>query len=135
MKNIFSEMRRRNIFRVAGSYAVIGWIIMQVIAVMTPALNLPDWLDSFFALLIIAGFPIALFFAWAFELTPEGVKRTEEVVDGQTIRPQTLRKLDLAILAAVALVAFLIVGTSLRSLKAASPAAIDGAAQRSVAAA
>ena len=75
MKNIFSEMRRRNIFRVAGSYAVIGWIIMQVIAVMTPALNLPDWLGSFFALLLIAGFPLALFFEWAFELTPEGVKR------------------------------------------------------------
>ena len=74
-------MRRRNIFRVAGSYAVIGWIIMQVIAVMTPALNLPDWLGSFFALLLIAGFPLALFFEWVFELTPEAVKRTEMVVD------------------------------------------------------
>ena len=54
---------------------------MQVIAVMTPALNLPDWLDSFFALLLIAGFPLALFFEWVFELTPEAVKRTEMVVD------------------------------------------------------
>ena len=55
---------------------------MQVIAVMTPALNLPDWLDSFFALLLIAGFPLALFFEWAFELTPEGVSAQKWLLIG-----------------------------------------------------
>ena len=53
MTNIFSELKRRNIFRVAGAYAVVAWVTMQAIAVMTPALKLPDWVDSFFALLII----------------------------------------------------------------------------------
>ena len=62
--------------------AVIGWIIMRVIAVMTPALNLPDWLDSFFALLLIAGFPLALFFEWAFELTPEAVSAQKWLLIG-----------------------------------------------------
>ena len=94
---------------------------MQVIAVMTPALNLPDWVDSFFAVLLIAGFPIALLFAWAFELTPEGVKRTTPVHDKDGIRGQTGRKLDFAILGGLGLVAALVIGTHLFSGSTLSP--------------
>jgi len=121
MQSLFSELQRRNIFRVAGAYVVVGWLTMQVISVMTPALNLPDWVDSFFAILFIAGFPIALLFAWAFELTPDGVKRTESVHAHDSIRDQTGRKLDFAILGGLGLVATLIIGTSLFSGSTSSP--------------
>lgn len=115
MNLLFAELKRRNIFRVAGAYVIVGWLTMQVISVMTPALNLPDWVDSFFAILFIACFPIALLFAWAFELTPEGAKRTSSIDAHDSIRDQTGRKLDFAILGGLGLVAALIIGTSLFS--------------------
>ncbi len=83
---------------------------MQVVAVMTPALHLPDWVDSFFAVALIIGFPVAILLAWAFEMTPEGVKRTESVADGDSITDKTGRKLDFAILGGLVLVGALIVG-------------------------
>ena len=82
---------------------------MQVVAVMTPALNLPDWVDSFFAVALIIGFPIAVLLAWAFEMTPEGVKRTESVEDGDSITAKTGHKLDFAILGGLVLVAVLVI--------------------------
>ncbi len=98
---LFSELRRRNVFRVAGVYAVVAWIVMQVIAVMTPALELPGWVDGFFAVLLIAGFPIAMILAWAFEMTPEGVKLTANVPEGESIAPKTGRRLDYAIIGGI----------------------------------
>lgn len=94
---------------------------MQVIAVMTPALNLPDWVDSFFAILLIAGLPITLLFAWAFELTPEGMKRTTSVYAKDDNRSQTGRKLDFAILGGLGVVAALMIGTNLFSGSTLSP--------------
>ena len=84
---------------------------MQVISVMTPALNLPDSIDSIIAILLLAGFPIAMILAWAFEMTPEGVKRTEAVKEGESITDKTGRKLDFAILGGLVLVAGLVIGT------------------------
>lgn len=104
LNSLFAELKRRNIFRVAGVYAVVGWLIMQVISVMTPALNLPDWVDSFFAITLIAGFPIAMILAWAFELTPEGMKPTKAIETDESITAKTGRKLDYAILGGLALV-------------------------------
>jgi len=82
---------------------------MQVIAVMTPALNLPDWVDSFLAILFIAGFPISMLVAWAFEITPTGIARTEAVDIDASIREATGRKLDISLLVGLLLVAGLIV--------------------------
>ena len=121
MNNLFTELRRRNIFRVAGVYAVVGWILMQVVSVMTPALNLPDWVDSFFAVALIIGFPIALLLAWAFEMTPEGMKRTESVAGGDSIAGKTGRKLDFAILGGRLLVAVLVVGNRFMPQKMPTP--------------
>ncbi len=121
MNKFFTELKRRNIFRVAGVYAVVGWILMQVVAVMTPALHLPDWVDSFFAVMLIIGFPVAVLLAWAFEMTPEGVKRTENVADGDSISGQTGRKLDFAILFGLVLVAALVVGNRLLPQKTIVP--------------
>ncbi len=111
MNKLLSELKRRNIFRIAGVYAVVSWIIMQVISVMTPALKLPDWVDSFFAILLLAGFPIAVILAWAFEMTPEGVKRTEAVSTEDSITTKTGRKLDVAIMAGLAVVIAVIIGS------------------------
>ncbi|WP_420434190.1 tetratricopeptide repeat protein [Hyphobacterium sp.] len=77
MKSILSELRRRNVFRVAAAYLVVGWIVMQVVSTIGSAAGLPDWADSFALIILVAGFPVVLFIAWAFELTPEGMKKTE----------------------------------------------------------
>ena len=121
MSNLLTELKRRNIFRVAGVYAVVGWILMQVVAVMTPALNLPDWVDSFFAVVLIIGFPITILLAWAFEMTPEGVKRTEHVAGGESVTDKTGRKLDYAILGGLVLVGALVVGSRFMPQKMSAP--------------
>jgi len=115
MNNFITELRRRNIFRIAGVYAVVSWILMQVVSVMTPALNLPDWVDSFFAVVLIIGFPIALLLAWAFEMTPEGMKRTEGVSGENSIAAKTGRKLDFAILGGLVLVGALVISSQFTS--------------------
>jgi len=127
MNKLFTELRRRNIFRIAGVYAVTGWILMQVVSVMTPALNLPDWVDSFFAVVLMIGFPIAMLLAWAFEMTPEGVKRAENVKDGESITDKTGRKLDFAILAGLVLVIMFVVGNRLMPQKTATSEIIQQA--------
>jgi adenylate cyclase len=77
VKNFFTELKRRNVYKVAVAYAIVGWLVMQIAATVVPALHLSDAITSAVVLLVILGFPIALIFAWAFELTPEGIKRTE----------------------------------------------------------
>lgn len=86
---------------------------MQVVAVITPALKLPDWVDSFFALAIIVGFPLSMLFAWAFELTPQGVKRTETVSAEESIRAVTGRRLEYAIIIGLMMVGGLIIADRL----------------------
>jgi len=76
-KNFFAELKRRNVYKVAVAYAIVGWLVMQIAATVVPALHLSDAITTAVVLLVILGFPIALIFAWAFELTPEGLKRTE----------------------------------------------------------
>ena len=111
MSNLFTELKRRNIFRVAGVYAVVGWILMQMAALLEGSLNLPAWFDTVITAALLIGFPIAILLAWAFEMTPEGVKRTEHVADGESVTDKTGRKLDFAILGGLVLVAALVVGS------------------------
>ena len=75
--NFFSELKRRNVYKVAVAYAVVAWLLMQIASQIFPFFEIPNWAVRFVVLAIIIGFPIALILAWAFELTPEGVKRTE----------------------------------------------------------
>ena len=79
--SLFAELRRRNVFRVGAAYAVVAWVIMQVTDLAAPALRLPEWVMSLVLLLLLLGFPIALFLAWAYELTPDGLRRAEEATD------------------------------------------------------
>ena len=89
LSNFFTELKRRNVYKVAIAYAIVGWLVMQVAATIVPALHLSDAITSAVVLLVILGFPIALVLAWAFELTPEGLKRTESADELQT---KTLRR-------------------------------------------
>src|SRR5436189_6232353 len=77
--NFFAELKRRNVYKVAVAYAVIGWLLVQVTGQVFPIFEIPNWALRLIVLAIIIGFPIALVMAWAFELTPEGIKRTEDV--------------------------------------------------------
>jgi len=76
--SLFKELKRRNVFKVAIAYAVIAWLLLQVGDTLAPALRLPEWVNSALAFFLLLGFPLALFFAWAFDLTPEGIKRDDE---------------------------------------------------------
>ena len=80
---------------------MLGWIVLQVGETLAPALHLPEWVDSLLAFFLILGFPLAIFFAWAFELTPEGLKKEKEVDRSQSMTATTGRKLDFAIIAAL----------------------------------
>jgi TolB-like protein/thioredoxin-like negative regulator of GroEL len=79
ISNFFAELKRRNVYKVAVAYAVVGWLVIQVTATIVPALHLPDGLTTAVVVLVLVGFPIALVISWAFEMTPEGMKRTADV--------------------------------------------------------
>jgi adenylate cyclase len=77
--SFFAELKRRNVYKVAVAYAVVGWLLVQVATQVFPIFEIPNWALRLIVLAIVIGFPIALVIAWAFELTPEGIKRTEDV--------------------------------------------------------
>src|SRR5438552_18389211 len=77
-RNFFAELKRRNVYKVAVGYAIVGWLLIQVATQVFPFFDIPNWGVRLIVLLIVVGFPIALVIAWAFELTPGGIKRTEE---------------------------------------------------------
>jgi len=107
--SFFAELKRRNVFRVAIAYIVLAWIVMQVGDTLAPALHLPESVNSVLAFFLILGFPLAVFFAWAFELTPDGLKLEKNGERDTSITPVTGRKLDrtIIVLLAVALVYFI----------------------------
>lgn len=122
MNRLLSELRRRNVFRVAAAYLVAAWLVMQVIAVISDAAGMPDWADSLALILLIAGLPVVLFIAWAFELTPDGLKPTDSVAEDESQTAATRSKLDLAIIGGLAVVAILMLGTWLWPRDAGDPA-------------
>src|SRR5207237_6933033 len=75
----FAELKRRNVYNVAVAYAVVGWLLVQVSSTVLPTFHAPEWVVQTLVVLVALGFPIALVIAWAFEMTPEGLKRTEDV--------------------------------------------------------
>jgi TolB-like protein len=95
---IIAELQRRNVFRVGIAYLVLGWLMIQVTATVSPALNLPEWMLGAVTWLGIIGFPFALLFAWAFELTPDGLKRENEVDRSESITDHTGRKVDFVVI-------------------------------------
>ena len=78
-KHFFTELKRRNVYKVAIAYGVVAWLLMQVASQIFPFFEIPNWAVRLVVLLLIIGFPVAVILAWAFELTPEGIKRAEDV--------------------------------------------------------
>jgi TolB-like protein/Tfp pilus assembly protein PilF len=92
-RNFFSELKRRNVYKVAVAYAIVAWLLIQAASILFPTFEAPAWVMKVFVTAIIFGFPVALILAWAFELTPEGIKRAEDVLPNESITRKTGRKL------------------------------------------
>lgn len=103
-RRFLGELQRRNVYRVAVTYTVVSWVLIQIATQVFPSFEIPAWAVRVVVLLLVLGFPVALIFAWAFELTPEGIKRTEDVPRHESIRHHTGRKL-LALAAVAAAIA------------------------------
>lgn len=97
--SLFAELQRRNVFRVGAAYLVVAWLLVEISDTTFPRLGLPEWTVTFVIALLLLGLPVALFLAWAYELTPEGVKPTRDVQLHESITRVTGRKLDLSIIA------------------------------------
>lgn len=104
MSRYFDELKRRNVFRVGAAYAVVGWLTIEVVDTLAPRMAMPEWVPGFFIILVLIGFPIALLFSWAFEMTPEGLKKTVEVDADQSITASTGQRINYVIIAALAAV-------------------------------
>src|SRR5437867_5716106 len=104
LRNFFAELKRRNVYKVAVAYAVVSWLLIQVATQVFPFLEIPNWAIRLVIMLLALGFPVALILAWAFELTPEGIKRVEEVARPESITRATGRKLDFLIIGILLLV-------------------------------
>ena len=124
----FDELKRRNVFRVAAAYAVVGWLAIEVIDTLAPRMGMPEWVPGFVILLVLIGFPIALLISWAFEMTPEGLKKTADVDTGESIASTTGQKINYIIIAALALVVLVQqVSPSLSRISPFASAAADAA--------
>ena len=98
LKNFFAELKRRNVYKVAVAYAVVGWVVVQIAFTVLPSFHTPEWVLQTLAVVVVLGFPLAVVLAWAFEITPEGVKRAEDVPLNESITRKTGRKLTVLII-------------------------------------
>lgn len=121
------ELKRRNVYKTAIAYVVFAWLIIQVATQVFPVFEIPGWAIRLVILLLLIGLPVALVFAWAFEITPEGIKRTEEVPPTASIAHRTGRKLTAAIAVIVALAAMLFLIQQLRPRTAAETSGLSTA--------
>jgi hypothetical protein len=124
IENFFGELKRRNVYKVAIAYAVIAWLLIQAASILFPTFEAPPWVMKVVVCVIFLGFPVALILAWAFELTPEGIKRTEEIASHELITPRTGRKIDFVIIAVFALVIVLLLYDRYRPGKAGPVSAV-----------
>jgi ketosteroid isomerase-like protein len=90
--SFFSELRRRNVFRVALTYAVVAWLLIEIASVLLPLVDAPESLITAFVVLLALGFAVAVFISWSFEMTPEGLKRTQDLSPGEVIPYWSRRK-------------------------------------------
>ena len=103
--SLFSELRRRNVFRVALTYAVVAWLSIEIASVFVPMLDAPEWIITAFLVVLALGFVLAMFISWSFEMTPEGLKRTEDLSPDEVIPYWSRRKFARFIIG-VAVIAF-----------------------------
>ena len=116
-RNFFAELKRRNVYKVAVAYAVVGWLLVQVATQVFPFFEIPNWAVRLIVLAIVIGFPIALVIAWAFELTPEGIKRTEDIDPGVDSRAKSRAWIYVVIVAALLSISLFFLGRFTASTK------------------
>ncbi len=97
MPSLFTELRRRNVFKVGAAYAIVAWLLIEVSSVLLPTFNAPEWIMQVFTLFVILGFPITLLMAWAYEIAPEGIKAAADV-PSDSITRATGQRLNYVIL-------------------------------------
>jgi TolB-like protein/Flp pilus assembly protein TadD len=114
--NFFAELKRRNVYKVAVAYAVASWLLIQVATQVFPFFEIPNWAVRLVVLILIAGFPVALVFSWAFEITPEGIKRESEIESDKSVTHHTGRKI-VALTIVLAVVAIGLLAYQLRGPK------------------
>jgi adenylate cyclase len=129
-KKFFAELQRRNVYKVAVAYGVVSWLLIQIATQVFPIFDIPNWTARMVVVLLLLGFPVALVLAWAYELTPEGLQRTDAIGPAESIARTTGRKLDFVIigvlLAVIAVIAF-------QHYRPAKPAPIVGVPEKSIA--
>ena len=110
--SLIQQLKRRNVIRAAIAYCVVGWLVLQMASIAAPALGMPGWTFQVLLLIGVLGFPLVLLFAWSFELTPGGLKRTERVQAKESIEEETRATLDKVIIFLLALALLLVVAES-----------------------
>src|SRR6202051_4664724 len=119
--NFFAELKRRNVYKVAVAYAVVAWLLIQAASIFFPAFDAPPWVMKIFIIVIIFGFPVALIFSWAFEITPEGIKLESGIEPNKSITRRTGRKIVAVTIALAVVAAGLFVYQLVRSKSAVAP--------------
>ncbi|MEY2520793.1 MAG: adenylate cyclase [Verrucomicrobiota bacterium] len=133
-RNFFSELKRRNVYKVAVAYAVVSWLVIQISSTILPTFHTPEWVLQTLVVIVALGFPIALVLAWAFEITPEGLMRVDEVDPDKSITRRTGRKLVIFIvLAAVSAAGLLLFQLSRNKQAQASGLSVALPAEKSIA--
>src|SRR2546423_14160493 len=122
--NLFAELKRRNVYKVAVAYAVIGWLLVQAASILFPTFEAPPWAMKVFVVIVAAGFVLALILAWAFEMTPEGMKRTEDVAPNEKI-PQWSRRKFAALILVVTIAAASLLGYQVFRAKPPAPPSVN----------
>jgi TolB-like protein len=129
-RNFFGELKRRHVYRVAIAYGVVAWLLIQVATQVFPFFEIPNWVVRLVVIVVLLGFPIALIIAWAFEMTPQGMKRAEEIAPNEYIPHWSARKFAALIVTIAMLATGLMMFPLLRS-KSTSSVQITAAATRS----
>ncbi len=119
--NFFAELKRRNVYKVAVAYAVVAWLLIQIATQVFPIFEIPNWAGRLVVLLLILGFPVALIFSWAFEITPEGIKLESEIEPSKSIKRGTGRKIVAMTIALAVVAAGLFVYQLVRSKATVTP--------------
>ena len=101
--SLFAELKRRNVFRVATAYVVVGWLLTEIATTLLPTFGAPEWVAKVIIFVFALGFVPVLVFAWAFELTPEGIKREKDVDRSQSVTHDTGHKINVLIVALLVL--------------------------------
>lgn len=129
-RGFFGELKRRNVYKVAVAYAVVTWLVIQVASIILATFEAPPWILKVVILGLIIAFPVALVFAWALELTPEGLKRTEDVDLTESMTHRTGRKLDFLIIGVLLVVIGVLI---FQRLHPTAPSATSNIPEKSIA--